>query len=126
MFTREYIQMITAYCGEMDSESAWARNMTFEKKLDEIFTYAQERDDYLVMTVFILDELDEDSDVNSLIHLYGKKENGFYAYVSIRDDDFDLDISDVEMKCYGTNEMPDYEVVIDKGLDLLNKICGNR
>lgn len=125
MFTREYIQMITAYCDEMDSESAWARNMTFEKKLDEIFTYAQERDDYLVMTVFILDELDEDSDVNNLIHLFWGSEEGFFANVKTRDKKVELNISDVKMKCYGTNEMPDYEVVIDKGLDLLNKICGN-
>ena len=80
MFTKEYIQLMTAYCDEMDSECPWTRHMSFEQILDEIYTYAQEIDDYLVVTVLINNELNnEDSEVDYCIHLYWKKEYGFYS-----------------------------------------------
>lgn len=123
MFTRENIQLISVGCENMDSHSLWCRKMSFEQIIDEIFTYAQEINEQFSLTAYIGDTKDKESDVNNIIELLWCKQKGFYAwYIDIHSKVIEFDITDINIRNYGSNELPDYEAVIDKGLKLLNEI----
>lgn len=125
--TRENINSFLVTADAFDNDNKKLRNMSDDEKIEKIYEYAVEQEAYFSCHAFYYDD---DTDIGvAMITLNWDTEEGFSANLRIEYDEdctpdsdvyYDIPLDTVPMKMYGTKELPEFEVVINKGIELFN------
>jgi len=122
MITKNSITDLLVSCEDMTNKTPWTRNFSIDEIIKEIFAYAKENDGLFECDVLVAPD-DYDLDTLGSIQLLWCRQVGFYAKAVMFFDnskEVEIDLSEIKMKNYGDCQLPDFEEVIDKGIELFN------
>lgn len=112
----------------MESNEGWAIGLIFEEIIEAVVKSVIRNDlEEYECIAFFYDDDDEscDLDAPAMITLKWNKDEGFSGIVAMQYPSdkiyHDIDISDIQMKKYGAYEIPDIELVVEKGLEFFNQ-----